>query len=59
MASSENAVPSKDFVQNLLKYLDIFYPNGEPINPKKEPNKAGYPTYNADVDNFIRLWTLH
>ncbi len=59
MASWENAAPSKDFVQNLLKYLDIFYPNGEPINPKKEPNKAGHPIHNADVDNFIRLWTLH
>jgi hypothetical protein len=48
-------VAIKDYIQNLLNYLDILYPNGEPIDPLKECDPHGYPIYKAEVNSFMQL----
>jgi hypothetical protein len=39
----------------LLNYLDILYPNGEPIDAIKERDSNGYATYKTEVTKFIQL----
>jgi hypothetical protein len=56
MASSPNATPSKDYVQSVLNYLRILYPNGQPIDPAKEYDSVGYPTYKIEVTQFMNLF---
>ena len=47
-------VPTQDTIEKLLRYLDILYPNGEPINPR-QGDDDGYPVYKGEVDDFYRL----
>jgi hypothetical protein len=53
MTSLENDTPSKDVAQQLLKYLDILYPNGVPINTVTNADRNTVPDYKAEVTMFF------
>ncbi|CAF1255829.1 unnamed protein product [Adineta steineri] len=55
MSSLENDTPSKDAAQNLLKYLDILYPNGVSINTVTHADRNRYPTYKEEVTMFFGM----
>ena len=55
MASSANVVPNKYYVQNVLDYLNILYPNGEPIDPVEKYDSEGYVIYKTEVLRFMQL----
>ena len=56
-----NYEPNRDEIQTVLSYLDILYPNGEPINPVALVDEDRYPTYKPEVNKFfdlVSLWCL-
>jgi hypothetical protein len=55
MTSLENDMPSKDVAQQLLKYLDILYPNGVPINTVTNAERNTVPDYKDEVRMFFQI----
>lgn len=47
--------PSEDEIQFMLKYLDIFYPNGEAIDPRLPTEQVDYPAYKPEVNEFFEF----
>ncbi len=52
-ASSRNEMPPKDAAQQLLQYLDIFYPNGVSINTVFNIERNTAPEYKPEVNMFF------
>jgi hypothetical protein len=59
MASMENNTPSKDVAQQLLKYLDILYPNGVSINTVINVERNTAPEYKDEVNMFFQIVAVY
>jgi hypothetical protein len=55
MTSLENDTPSKDVAQQMLKYLDILYPNGVPINTVTNGERNTVPNCKDEVTMFFHI----
>ena len=60
ISTVDHVKPPEDIAQELLQYLDILYPNGEPINTvTNSVRNAEHPVYKEEVKQFFHIVNMY